>query len=581
MSQNNLSEKELLARISDLEKQIKQLKDRKKFGLVWEDKPEEVVLSCETKVPTLKEVKNRKLISDNSDPHNILIEGDNYHSLSVLNYTHKGKIDVIYIDPPYNTGNKDFTYNDSFVDRDDSYRHSKWLSFMSNRLSLARDLLKKNGLIFISIDDNEYAQIKLLCDEIFGHKNFINNFVWINNLKGRQLSNYGASKTYEYILCYGMLADEVDIFEGNIENLKKISPEVYKNKDYEVFEDNKGKYVIKNELHNTNSDFNEETRPNLVFDIYYNPKDNKVKFELDRKEKGYIKINPKKNNNGTHKFHAWRWSRDKIINEIDDLEFIKSGNTYKIFTKIRDINTTTIKDIITNINTNSGGRDLKNVFGKKTFTFPKPIDLILFLLEFSSSKKSTILDFMAGSGTTGHAVLELNKQDGGNRNFILCTNNENKIAEKITYERLKRVIKGYKNKKDEKVEGLGSNLSYFKTDLVDIEKLQRISDESKIKITYQAGEMIALRENTLNEIFKNDWWQIFENNERKTAIYFKEDKSKLSDLVKKLEKENKPTTLYIFGWGKNEYKNEYSSSNIKVEDIPEPIIEVYKEINRI
>lgn len=574
-------EQRLQSRIEDLEKQIKQLKDRKKFGLVWEDKPEDVVLSCKTKVPILKEVKNRKLISDNSDPHNILIEGDNYHSLSVLNYTHKGKIDVIYIDPPYNTGNKDFTYNDSFVDRDDSYRHSKWLSFMNNRLSLARDLLKKNGLIFISIDDNEHAQIKLLCDEIFGHKNFINNFVWINNLKGRQLSNYGASKTYEYILCYGMLADKVDIFEGNIENLKKISPEIYKNKDYEVFEDNKGKYVIKNELHNTNSDFNEETRPNLVFDIYYNPKDNKVKFELDRKDKGYVKINPKKNNNGTHKFHAWRWSRDKIINETDDLEFIKNGNTYKIFTKIRDINTTTIKDIITNINTNSGGQELRNVFGKKTFTFPKPVDLILFLLEFSSSENSTILDFMAGSGTTGHALLELNKQDGGNRNFILCTNNENKIAEKITYKRLKRVIKGYKNKKDEKVEGLGGNLSYYKTDLIDIEKLQKISDESKIKITYQAGEMIAIRENTLNEFEKNDWWQIFENENKKTAVYFKEDKAKLPELVKLLEKENKPTVLYIFGWGKNEYKNEYSTKHIKVEDIPEPIIEVYKEINRI
>jgi adenine-specific DNA-methyltransferase len=555
MSQKKLSEKELLALISDLEKQIKQLKDRKKFGLVWEDKPEEVVLSCETKVPTLKEVKNRKLISDNSDPYNILIEGDNYHSLSVLNYTHKGKIDVIYIDPPYNTGNKDFTYNDTFVDREDSYRHSKWLSFMNNRLKLARDLLKKNGLIFISIDDNEYAQVKLLCDEIFGHNNFINNFVWINNLKGRQLSNYGASKTYEYILCYGMLA--------------------------EIFEDDKGKYVIKNELHNTNSDFNEQTRPNLVFDIYYSPKIKKVKFSLDKKDKGYIKINPKKNNNGVHKYHAWRWSKDKIINELDDLEFIKSGNTYKVFTKIRDINTTTIKDIITNINTNAGGRDLKDIFGKKEFTFPKPIDLITFLLEFSSTKKSTILDFMAGSGTTGHAVLELNRQDGGNRKFILCTNNENKIAENVTYERLKRVIKGYKNKKGEKIEGLGSNLSYFKTDLVDIEKLQRISDESKIKITYQVGEMIALRENTLNESFKNDWWQIFENNEKQTAIYFKEDKSKLSDLVNKLEKENKPTTLYIFGWGKNEYKNEYSSTNIKVEDIPEPIIEVYKEINRI
>lgn len=578
MSNNNNSQQELLARIHDLEKQIKQLKDRKKFGLVWEDKPEEVVLELETNVPVLKEVKNRKLVSDNKAPTNILIEGDNYHSLSVLNYTHKNKIDVIYLDPPYNTGNKDFIYNDKFIDRDDAYRHSQWLSFMDRRLRLAKELLKKPGIIFISIDDNEYAQLKLLCDSIFGYKNFINSFIWVNNLKGRQLSNYGASKTYEYILCYGVLSDELNTFEGNIEKLKLISPEIYKNRDYEVFEDDRGEYVLKNELYNTNSDFNEETRPNLVFNIYYNPKNNDVKFESS---KDYILIEPKKNNNGIHKYHAWRWSKPKILNELYNLEFVKDKNTFKIFTKIRDINSTTIKDIITNISTNAGGKDIKEIFGNKKFTFPKPVNLIQFLLEFTTSKDATILDFFAGSGTTGHAVLELNKQDGGNRKFILCTNNENKIAEEVTYERLKRVIKGYKNKKGEKVEGLGGNLSYYKTDLVDIEKLQRISDESKIKITYQAGEMIAIRENTLNESDKNDWWQIFENEEKKTAIYFKEDKSKLSELVKILEKENKPTVLYIFGWGKNEYKNEYSTENIKVEDIPEPIIEVYKEINRI
>jgi adenine-specific DNA-methyltransferase len=169
----------------------------------------------------------------------------------------------------------------------------------------------------------------------------------------------------------------------------------------------------------------------------------------------------------------------------------------------------------------------------------------------------------------------------GNRKFILCTNNENNICEEVTYERVKRVIKGYKNKKDEKVTGLGGNLRYYKTDLVDIERLQNTPDQSKVKLTYQAGEMIGLRENTLNEVEKNEWWQIFEGNGKLSAIYFKEDKEKLSDLVELLEKKNKPTALYIFSWGKNEYKSEYSSQNIRVEDIPEPILEVYKEINRL
>ena len=122
---HNYSEKELLAHIKDLEKQIKVLKDRKKFGLVWEDKPEEIVLGCEKQIPIIKEVKNRKLVSDNSPLNNVLIEGDNYHSLSVLNYTHRNKIDVIYIDPPYNTGSSAWIYNNNYIDENDSYRHSK------------------------------------------------------------------------------------------------------------------------------------------------------------------------------------------------------------------------------------------------------------------------------------------------------------------------------------------------------------------------------------------------------------------------------------------------------------------------
>ncbi|MDR3548683.1 MAG: hypothetical protein P4M11_10545 [Candidatus Pacebacteria bacterium] len=145
---------------------------------------------------------------------------------------------------------------------------------------------------------------------------------------------------------------------------------------------------------------------------------------------------------------------------------------------------------------------------------------------------------------------------------------------------MKAVINGYKNKKGERIPGLGGSLFYYKTDLVDIEQLHKVPDEAKIRVTYQAGEMIAVREDTLNEVEKNEWRQIFEGQGKMMAIYFKEDKSKLADLIEKLEKKNMPVALYIFSWGKNEYKGEYSSVNIRVEDIPEPILEVYKEINR-
>lgn len=154
------------------------LRKQKKYGLVWEDKPEDVEERLRDELPVLVEDTSKALISTETDaPNHILIEGDNLEALTTLAYTHEGKIDVIYIDPPYNTGNKDFVYNDKFVDKEDSYRHSKWLSFMSKRLRIAKQLLSDKGMIFISIDDNEQAQLKLLCNDLFGEKNFVVDLV--------------------------------------------------------------------------------------------------------------------------------------------------------------------------------------------------------------------------------------------------------------------------------------------------------------------------------------------------------------------------------------------------------------------
>ena len=177
------------------------LRESKTYGLVWEDKPEDVEDRLREELPVLVERNDDKvhsIISDNPDaPNHIIIEGDNLEALSTLAYTHAGKIDVIYIDPPYNTGNKDFIYNDSYVDSEDSYRHSKWLSFMSKRLRIAKKLLSDRGVIFISIDDNEQANLKLLCDEIFGLSNCVGTIPTVMNLKGNQ-AEYGFAGTHEY-----------------------------------------------------------------------------------------------------------------------------------------------------------------------------------------------------------------------------------------------------------------------------------------------------------------------------------------------------------------------------------------------
>ncbi|MDP3048585.1 MAG: site-specific DNA-methyltransferase, partial [Thermodesulfovibrionales bacterium] len=194
-SQNSSKEK-LLAEIERLKKELKK---KKKYGLVWEEKPEEVVEMCKQKLPVLKEVKSKEVITDPDKPVNLLIEGDNYHALSVLNYTHEKKVDVIYIDPPYNTGNKDFTFNDKYVDLEDGFRHSKWLAFMEKRLKLAKNLLKDAGVIFVSIDDNEIAQLKSIMDEIFGENNFIQLLVWHNKYTVSNDAKYFSGQ-HEYIL---------------------------------------------------------------------------------------------------------------------------------------------------------------------------------------------------------------------------------------------------------------------------------------------------------------------------------------------------------------------------------------------
>ena len=187
---------------------IEKLEGKKKYGLVWDEErvPEKVVPDCQDKLPVLTEVKGKEIITDENEPTHILIEGDNYHALSVLNYTHKGKVDLIYIDPPYNTGNNDFIYNDKYVDRNDTFRHSKWLNFMNKRLELAKEILKSTGAIFISIDDNEQAQLKMLCNKVFGEENFIGILIWRKKEGGGQTDTHFATE-HEYIIGYKRSSD--------------------------------------------------------------------------------------------------------------------------------------------------------------------------------------------------------------------------------------------------------------------------------------------------------------------------------------------------------------------------------------
>jgi len=496
----------LLEKISKLENKIKQLKEQKRYGLVWENKPEKFEKESENALPVLIEKggKYKDIITNKNEKFNILIEGDNYHSLSVLAYTHRNKIDVIYIDPPYNTGNKDFIYNDHYVDKEDRFRHSKWLSFMEKRLKIAKTLLKKDGVIFISIDDNEQAQLKLLCDSIFGEKNFINCIIWYYSAMSSKPKNK-LRNSAEYILLYGKSKMN---FNPNC-----IKEDKMKNRNIIDITQKLGK----------------------LFNFSFERGMQSLGYEFDS------------NINDWYKWYT-KTQKDFFKNDIDSVIYNPVINRMS-------------KEYI------------------KNFDGQKPTSLIKTLLKISSDKYSIILDFFAGSGTTGQAVLELNKEESGDRKFILCTNNENNICERKTFERIKKVIRGSANQNKNYVAGLGGNIKYLKTDFI---KLEKSADSLKQKMVNASTEILCLKENTFSMVsdsYKKNRIKIFQNSDKYTAILF--DLFYLDNFIEELKKlKDKPVAIYVFSYTKEFSKEEFRDLDIKftIEPIPEKILETYKKI---
>ncbi|PZV99821.1 type III restriction enzyme/adenine-specific DNA-methyltransferase [Metamycoplasma auris] len=354
---------------------------------------------------------------------------------------------------------------------------------LNERLIMARQLLKEEGVIFVSIDDNEQAYLKVLMDEIFGEENFLNILVWISNKKGRQISKSQYSKIYEYILVYAKDIKKLDVnFNKSRDDLNKLMPEFYNNDDDEIKVDENGEFLLLNEFHNTNINaFNIDTRRNLFYPIFVNEQEiSTVPGE------GLIRILPPKNKEGTQA--VWRWEKDKLEKEKHNLYVEKLGDKLKILTKKRDI-TFKIKDVLLNSNmtTRSGTIELDNVIKGSQFKTVKPTSLIKFLINISNNKNARILDFYAGSGTTGHAVMELNREDGGNRSYTLVTNNENNIGIDVCYERLYRINKGISINGDsnfawiKKNEPYQSNLNVFNLEYFDTSIFNESDSNEKIK----------------------------------------------------------------------------------------------------
>lgn len=458
--------------------QIERELTAKKYGLVWEEHEEEVDVKMRTHIPVFTEVEAKEIVgASESEQYNFLLEGDNLHSLKLLEKTHKGKIDVIYIDPPYNTGNKDFKYDDTFVDKLDSYKNSKWLSFMWSRLKVAHKLLSSEGIIFISIDDNELYPLKMICDEIFGEQCFVTNLIWQKKTGASDAK--GIATITEYILVYVKDYAVMDsVFDKN----------------YEAFDAKRYRY--KDEYFNERGPF------------YYDSLDrgsvrysDTLNYSIKSPNGDDIYPNGRKNfeNDGW----TWKWSKEKVEwgirnGFIDITPSSKKENgwavRYKIYLNVDNENrpiekSAPYKNLITTILNANAAADIKKMFnGKTVFQYSKPVGLMGFLLSCEKNKKALILDFFAGSGTTGQAVLEKNMEDGGNRHFILCTNNENNICEGVTYQRLKTVITGKCADGSQYSEGLPANLKYYKTDFVDKE-----SEEIYDDLLEHTKEMIQLQ----------------------------------------------------------------------------------------
>ena len=415
---------------------------------------EKAAEDCESGIPTLVFDKTRTILNGGED--NILIEGDNYCCLKVLNEFNKNSIDVIYIDPPYNEKNHTFMYKDSFASHDTN-KHAKWLSFIKKRLKLAHSLLKEDGVMLISIDENEVANLKLLCNEIFKEENFLANLIVINSVNGAQSSGSFA-KQHSYCLCYR----KSPAFRINP---LPLSEEEIRNK-YSYGSDEYGPYYLER-LWKRGIGGRKEDAPTLHFDVWYQESTGTILIDREIEEKNkdeYIRIMP---------YHSkgvlgrWVWSREKMIAERKQLYVRKSLNEYKLYKKVyaHDEKGRKPLSIIGPQlgRTELGSKELRDILGAEGFEYPKYSKFIKYLISLHGNRKAIVLDFFAGSGTTGQAVLDLNDEDGGSRRFILCTNNENGICENVTYQRLKSVITGIRKDGSRYSKGRSGSLYYLRT----------------------------------------------------------------------------------------------------------------------
>lgn len=561
---------------------IGMINERRSYGMVWEMQPEDAEERLRRHQPVLIEEPELAIKSDAPDaPRHMIIEGENLESLSALTFTHAGKIDIIYIDPPYNTGNKDFRYNDDYVDPDNDYRHSKWLSFMKRRLSLAKRLLSDDGVIFISISDIEYANLKVMCDsqELFGEGSYVTTLhvemSATQGMKVRAAQNGTIVKNAEYILIYA----------------KGGRKQIARNLLYDYrpdYDDHYSIYLRDGQRKSVREMFRAaypDVRWRKMTDLYYQSPEFR-RFVADNVD--YI------------------YADDKITG-FDDVELAegeirkveRDGKTFYIYHNgsrlrqllplkssfgpcddfdrshgLRKIRGDWWKDFYKDMGNVSKEGDVVFENGKK------PVRLIYQLLKMASRRDSTVLDFFAGSGTTLHALMQLNDDDGGRRQCILCTNDENGICRDITYTRARNSIKG---KGGPRGSLAANSLLFFRTELTD----RRHSPAAMRSLAALATDMLRIRENTFDEqrefcgLRTNPLLiRCFGDGTRLTAVIYREEIIPKIAAAIAARRPDYPITLYVFSPGENPWREQFGSvaGYVRLIAVPAVIYNCYERV---
>jgi len=604
---------------------IEMINETKLYGLVWEDKLENVEKLLLNKLPVLREVPERQILANGLEktstkaiipstaaptlfegtgnpeddvtmenpeqsgissiaiPNHILIEGDNFHALTALTFTHENCIDIIYIDPPYNTGSKeDFIFNDHYVDKEDAFRHSKWLSFMEKRLNIAKRLLADDGVIFCSIGDDEIAQLTMLFNEVFRDDNKLGCISRISKTAGDQGNYFSSSK--DYILVYTKNKGQLANFKDDV--------------DIDLFKKVETSGARKGEYYRDDVAFYQATlgvRPNLRYFVEC-PDGSLVippgnVFPIEKKDAA--KVIPQSDND-----KVWRWSADKYLAEKHLIVFKQTkqspcldenGNKSKwnLYTKSylndRSEKGASPRDYLDQFINRKGADFIKQY--DIDFSYSKPFELIQHLIKITNKPNDIkVLDFFAGSGTTLHSVLSLNASDKGQRTCILVTNNENKICDDVTYPRCQRIINKYVNSKGKVMPYFpDNNLRYYRTEFVNREK----TTKNKKELTLLATELLCIKEDIYSELtsigsfkFKPGIARCFCDKGRYLiAIYDEEIIEELIPVIEAIDSQFK-VKIYVFAPGQYPFSQEFEDVMYKVElcALPDAIYKAYLNV---